>query len=579
MTAAGILVVEDDEATAELERRVLARSGMKVTVVGRVFDALALLRQQSFAAILLDYNLPDGDPWAIVEAADAKQPRIPVVLVTAQGSEHIASEAIHRGVADYVKKTDTFWDQLPGIVDRVASLARSDERMRRLEEFFERAHLGAAVAGPDGNFEHVNHAFAQMHGYSVEEMIGQSVASSYAPAWRERLPAILREVTEKGSLRFEAEHVKRDGSVFPVIVDTTIVNDPAGRPAYRAGYLQDITEQRRAEENLRASEAKANAILDAIPDLVFRVTGEGVYLDYRAPRTEELVVPGDQIVGRNLRELLPPALADEALARIRQTLDTGSVVQWEYRLDLPDAHLGTQDFEARIAPNGADEVIVIVRNVTAARLAERSILASLREKEVLLQEVHHRVKNNLQVVQSLLGLQQRCLSDATARAAIQDTARRVQAMALVHEKLYQSGDLSAISLPHYAGDLLAQIGEAHAAGRRGIQLRADIAELRTGLDNAVPFGLLLTELVSNSMKHAFTGRPGGEIWVRLTRQADGDLLIVADNGVGFAPGFELGAQRVSMGLQLACGLARQLGGELLAHTQDGASTQALLTRL
>ena len=458
MTGASILVVEDDEATAELERRVLTRSGMKATVVGRVADALALLPEQTFAAILLDYNLPDGDPWAIVLAAEAKQPRIPVVLVTAQGSEQIASEAIQRGVADYVVKSDTFWDRLPGIVDRVTGLAR-------------------------------------------------------------------------------------------------------------------------AEENLRASEFKANAILDAIPDLVFRVTGEGVYLDYRAPRAGELVVPGDQIIGRNLRDVLPRQLADEALEHVHRALDTGSIEHWEYQLELPDPQLGTQDFEARISPCGADEVIAIVRNVTAAKSAERSTLASLREKEVLLQEIHHRVKNNLQVVQSLLSLQQRALGDSAARAALQDTARRVQAMALVHENLYQSGDLTAISLPQYATDLLAQIGEAHAVDARGIELRAEIADLRAGLDSAVPFGLLLAELVSNSLKHAFNGRPGGTVWVRLAHQADGDLLTVADDGVGFAPGFELGAERVSMGLQLASGLARQLGGELFTRTQGGANTGALLTQL
>jgi signal transduction histidine kinase len=125
-----VLIVEDDDSTAELERRALARAGTDSITASKVASALELLEKQSFSAILLDYHLPDGDSWAVVEAAELKRPRIPVVLVTGQGDEIVAAQAIDRGVAAYVKKSGTCWDQLPGVLRRVTKFSAEKERLR-----------------------------------------------------------------------------------------------------------------------------------------------------------------------------------------------------------------------------------------------------------------------------------------------------------------------------------------------------------------------------------------------------------------------------------------------------------------
>jgi len=129
-----VLIIEDDYATAELERRALAGAGTDTVIVSKVGHALDLLAQRSFDAILLDYHLPDGDPWAVVAAAEMKCPQIPVVVITGQGNEMVASEAITLGVAAYLKKSGTCWDQIPGIVDRVTALATKKELLRLNEE-------------------------------------------------------------------------------------------------------------------------------------------------------------------------------------------------------------------------------------------------------------------------------------------------------------------------------------------------------------------------------------------------------------------------------------------------------------
>jgi DNA-binding NtrC family response regulator len=132
-----ILLVEDDDAIAGLETRVLSRAGWSVQSVHCVAGAVALLHQKAYRAIVLDYRLPDGEPWPVLDAANATIPRTPVIMVTAMGSEGVAAEALHRGVGDYVKKADGFWDQLPPAVNRVTQAASFEERLHISDSLFQ----------------------------------------------------------------------------------------------------------------------------------------------------------------------------------------------------------------------------------------------------------------------------------------------------------------------------------------------------------------------------------------------------------------------------------------------------------
>ena len=218
------------------------------------------------------------------------------------------------------------------------------------------------------------------------------------------------------------------------------------------------------------------------------------------------------------------------------------------------------------------------RDITERHQAEEGLRAALAERETLLKEVYHRVKNNLQMVQSLLSLQQRALPDPLAQRALQDSARRVRAMAMVHEKLYQTGNLGSVSLRDYTADLLRQIDEATGASRQGVSLHAEVLELTCQPDIAIPYGLILTELVTNTMEHAFVGRETGRVQVVLALLEAVPVLSVSDDGVGLPAGFDISAP-ASMGLQLASALAIQLGGRLQATSAPGSQFSATMPRL
>ena len=206
------------------------------------------------------------------------------------------------------------------------------------------------------------------------------------------------------------------------------------------------------------------------------------------------------------------------------------------------------------------------------RVSERTtqLAASLAEKEVLLQEIHHRVKNNLQVVCGLLQLQAGQTNDPTVRALLKESESRVKSMALVHQTLYQS-DLANIDFGHYAAKLTSTLFRSYNIDPSRIALTLDAADAKVSADIAVPCGLIINELITNALKYAFPEGGPGEVRVALCREDDGSLaLSVSDNGVGFPPGLDFG-KGSTLGLKLVFNLVDQLGGVIERRIGAGVS--------
>jgi len=201
-----------------------------------------------------------------------------------------------------------------------------------------------------------------------------------------------------------------------------------------------------------------------------------------------------------------------------------------------------------------------------------------REKEMILHEVYHRVKNNLQVVESMLKMKRRSLTDETAREAFETSIVRIHGMAMVHEHLYQMPDLGGISLTAYLGDLIEEAIAAHSQKPAQVEFELDVEEIPLVLDAALPFGLLMNELLSNCLEHGLPEDSAGKIYLSLRRTANGVRLAIQDNGAGLPEGFDLSASS-SMGLKLAAGWAHQLGGTLAVTSGQGCRVQADFTRL
>ena len=223
-------------------------------------------------------------------------------------------------------------------------------------------------------------------------------------------------------------------------------------------------------------------------------------------------------------------------------------------------------------------IVLTLHDVTAQRAHEEQMEASLKEKEVLLGEIHHRVKNNLQVVQSLLRMSARLLPPGEARTAAEATIQRIHAMALVHERLYRAQDVASLSLSNYLRDLFRGVVASNSAPPGQIQLRLDTEEIPLTLDLAIPFGLLVNELISNCFKHGFPDERRGTIEISIHRMEGVVRMMVTDDGVGLPEHFDAAACP-SMGLKLAASLAHQLGGALKFLNGKGCRVEADLKRL
>ncbi len=202
----------------------------------------------------------------------------------------------------------------------------------------------------------------------------------------------------------------------------------------------------------------------------------------------------------------------------------------------------------------------------------------LREKEVLLREVHHRVKNNLQVMQSLMKMRARTVASPEAREAIESAIQRVHVIATVHEKLYQMPNISSLSLSEYLREVVEGAVNSGSESAYQIEVKIEADASLIAMDTAVPLGLLVNELVLNSLKHGFKDHMGGRIAVSITGDAGQRRLVIEDNGCGLPPGFDAEKSN-SMGLKLAVSLAGRLGGELRFSSSPGCRVEAVLTRL
>ncbi len=208
-------------------------------------------------------------------------------------------------------------------------------------------------------------------------------------------------------------------------------------------------------------------------------------------------------------------------------------------------------------------------DITKRKEAEEQITKSLKEKEILLSEIHHRVKNNLAVISGLLQMQIWETQDTTAETALKDSQLRVQSIALVHEKLYQSENLSYIQFDYYIRDLLQAISSTYMDTHVSVSIKTDLDDIVLNINQAIPCSLLLNELIVNAYKHAFDNGAGGNIYVKTHKNEDTIHLYVKDDGVGLPQDFELDDAN-SLGMTLINTLTQQLNGEISMKNENGA---------
>jgi PAS domain S-box-containing protein len=404
-------------------------------------------------------------------------------------------------------------------------------------------------------------------GYSPEEFLSGALpfASIVHPQDLERVVADVRGHSERGDHQFEQEYriVTRDGAVRWVDDRTVIERDGGGQITHYQGIIFDITGRKQVEAALQESEGKFRVLAETSPTAIFLYQGEMII--YANPATERLF-------GYSSEELMRMRFWDWAHEDFREKVRTsglarqrGETVPGRY-----ESRFVTKAGEDRwlvvsaglIEYQGRPAGIASFLDITESKRVEAQLRDSLAEKELLLKEVHHRVKNNLQVISTLLDLQADKIHDGNLQESIRESQDRIKAMALIHERLYQSSDLARIDFWEYIESLVGHLLSSYIDDPLRIVMKVDVGDIQLAIDRAIPCGLIINELVSNAMKHAFPDGRSGKIAIRLHANDRGQItLTVADDGVGMPPGVDF-RKTESLGLQLVNMLTRQLRGQI-----------------
>jgi hypothetical protein len=392
----------------------------------------------------------------------------------------------------------------------------------------------------------------------------------------EDAPAVIEEFMQAQAAEsvFTMEfRLRRHDGEYRWMIDTgTPRHSQQGEFLGYAGSLIDITERKHAEEALQERERLLRLVTDTMPAFVSYVDTEERYRFNNRIYEEWRGIPVGELAGMPVREVV----GEETYAVIRPYIEralTGEAVTYETEVLVP--HLGKVPHSITYAPDcdAAGKVrgfVVLGYDITEQKRTEAQIRASLAEKEVLLREIHHRVKGNLQVVSSLLNLQSRYVTEPAAQEVFRDSQNRVRAMALLHEQLYRSDDLAHVPLASYVQKLIPQLVHSYVADTARIRLLVDVDDVGVTLETAMPCGLMLNELVSNALKHGFPQGRTGEVSIKLRAEDGGRFVLrVSDTGVGLPPHFDI-HHAATMGMQLVHTLVEQLHGTL--HVEDGPGT-------
>ncbi|MBN1534687.1 MAG: PAS domain S-box protein [Spirochaetes bacterium] len=421
-----------------------------------------------------------------------------------------------------------------------------------------------------GALKNLGYTTDQLHGMTPLDLKPEFTAESF-----ESIIAPLRERRQPSAV-FETHHRRADGSLYPVEVHLQYFDRDS--ESLFLGVIIDVTERKRAELALRESDELVRQISDTISEVFYVVDRSARRFIYMSPAYET-------IWGRPVAEVLEdpysyinfvhPDDRGRLYEAIRLELEENVLSDIEYRIIRPDGAvrwIRARDYPVYNELGELYRAVGVAEDITERKLAQEKIRTALAERETLLRELYHRTKNNMQVICSMLDLQADHVGDERLVHAFKEMGNRIRSMALVHQKLYQSMNLSSINLGDYTRELVSILFDSYNVSPDRVSLSFDLEDVMVSIDVAIPCGLIVNELVSNSLKHAFPGEGIGAVVVSLQREPEGDIVIgISDNGIGVHRGFNF-RESESLGIQTVITLAeQQLGGAMETVLEKGVS--------
>lgn len=463
-----------------------------------------------------------------------------------------------------------------GVVQDITLRKRIEDTLkeseRRFRETLTTINMITVQLDTNGDILFANELLSKLSGWEKDEIVGHNWMDIFVPAEiRDRIRSLHHDNCMSGTITdyYDNEIVLRNGQRRLITWSNSRLMDPEGNVIGITSIGADITERRLAEEKLLLALAYNRSLIEASLDPLVTISADGRITDVNTATEKVTGYSREKLIGTDFSEYFTnPEKAREGYQKVFRE---GTVYDYALEISHRKGHTTPVLYNASVYSNESGEVIGVfaaARDITERKRMEDRIRASLKEKEVLLQEIHHRVKNNMTVISSLLKLQADKVKDEYYKELFSESINRIKTMALIHEKLYRSDDLARIVFSDYLKDMIDNIVGSYGINTRRVHLKKELEKVILPLDTSIPCGLIVNELLSNSLKYAYPEGSSGEIRVSLRKNNDKVELSVGDDGVGLPADMDFRTTG-SLGLNIVNALVRQIRGNIELHRERG----------
>ena len=413
------------------------------------------------------------------------------------------------------------------------ALRESEERFRMLFKYHSAVML--VIEPETGSIIDANEAAANFYGWSIEELRIMCIQQIYVLSSKALKTEIEKAATTNTATN-EFRHRLADGSIRNVEVFSNEIEIAGKRLLY--AIVHDITERHLAEESVLESENRFRAAFMGSPAALAITTQDGgVWIDANQTELAMFGYSREELMGKSVMDTNLWVDLNDRKKFVAILAQNGEVRNQHVQLRRKDGSV----FNASVSANsltlkGVRHILFATEDITEAKLSEERIKQNLVEKEILLREIHHRVKNNLAVISSLLGLQANRIKETAVKEMMDACQQRIKSMALVHEKMYCNENVSRVDFNDYIHSIVQDLTSSYQKEKRKIITRISVKNILLDIETATPCGMIISELITNAMKHAFSETINPELHIRFEKADDTYTLTVQDNGIGMSDG-------------------------------------------
>ncbi|MEZ4937742.1 MAG: histidine kinase dimerization/phosphoacceptor domain -containing protein [Crocinitomicaceae bacterium] len=469
------------------------------------------------------------------------------------------------------------------VIIRVDDMTDEQNSIEFYNHIFEENLAGVYETDVNGSILLANDSFARIFGFqNKEQIIGQDITAFYKrPENREEFLKIIRR--EKQLTNFESLQINKEGKEFYVL-NNIVFNESKNT---LSGIIIDITAKKAHEHQLIEEKEKSqkayddrtlkfNSIIEGLKntlvytlDKEYRITA----FNNNANKAFEGITGAQLEEGKGFFELWKGHYSEDYFQQMQKGINEAFTGKGQYvfgRIENNDREFWIESYINPIysSDGTVNEVSLINNDITQKQEYERKLKSSLEEKDVLLKEVHHRVKNNLQVISSILNLQSSFMEDETIKNILSESQNRIKTMSFIHESLYQTKNFAEIHFSEHVEKLLNNLIYSYSTLQKDIEIEKEIDDISLDLDIAIPCGLIVNEIISNSLKHAFIDREKGKILVKMKKCAEKIHLQIEDDGIGIDKEMNI-YESNTLGLQLIITLVEQIDGTIHIENKEG----------